>query len=129
MKCKEIIISEWTLAKVKELEESIKQDPDKQKPVFYSKGLTVFTRVKDLSVFLKGKGRYKYRYKFIARGESGAGYDAVCWNAPTNEKPVKSMKVDLMYTPVINRWQGIETIQLNISDLTIAGERVESMFS
>ena len=125
MKYKEIMLNELTLAKIKEIEERIKQEPDKEKPVFCSKGITVSTRVKDLTVFSNEKGRYKYSYKFLARGESGGGYDSVYWNAPTNEKPVKDMKVDIMYTPVVNRWQGIETIQLNIRDLKIVEKSSE----
>ena len=117
MKCKEIMLNELTLDKVKEIEVKIKQDTDRGKPVFCSKDLTVSTRVKDLSVFIKGEDRYKYSYKFVARGEKGPGFDALYWNAPTNEKPVKGMKVDIMYTPEVNRWQGIESIQLNISDI------------
>jgi hypothetical protein len=111
LKYKEIKLNEWTLSKVKDIEGRIKQDPKSEKPLFYSKGLTITTRVKDM---------YKNNYKFILREESGAGCDAAVFNAPINQKPVKGMKVDIIYTPVVNRWQGIEAIQLNIRDLSLS---------
>lgn len=112
MKYKEIKLSELTLAKVKEIEDQIKQYSANEKPVFCSEGLTVGSNVKDMSM---------NNYKFLLRCENGAGYDAVCWNAQAHERPAKNMKVDILYTPVVNRWQGIEVIQLNIKDLKIVG--------
>ncbi len=116
MKYKEIMLNELTLEKVKEIEGEIKQDPNKEKPVFCSKGLTVGSRVKDMA---------KNNYKVLLRCENGDGYDGVFWNAPTTKRPVWGMKVDILYTPTVNRWRGIETIQLNIKGLEIVEESVE----
>lgn len=75
-------------------------------PVFMARSVRVF----DSRVV--GERHLKLRV-----GKGGEAFDAIAFGM-ADQNPVKGAVIDLLFTPEINRWQGTESLQLKIVDLT-----------
>jgi single-stranded-DNA-specific exonuclease len=82
---------------------------DNRAPVFCSCGLKVKNTPRNI-------GRNGFKFLAIC---GGITCEAITFKKNSITKPRAGDIIDLAYTPSINNWSGIESIQLNISDLKI----------
>lgn len=85
--------------------------PGNSEPVFSTNGITVKNRPRDIG---------RSGFKFLAT-YGNLTCEAVTFRKNDIVKPRTGDSVNLAYTPSINSWAGIDSIQLNIKDLQIAG--------
>ena len=81
--------------------------PKNPKPLFVSKNLTLREAPKKI-----GKNGFKI---WVTDGE--ATCEAISFKQDDTGLPSVEEKVDLVYTPGVNSWQGIQTIQLDLKDI------------
>ncbi|MDD4957566.1 MAG: single-stranded-DNA-specific exonuclease RecJ [Candidatus Omnitrophica bacterium] len=92
---------------VNELEMLMPYGPDNSEPVFCTGGVRVKTRPRDI-----GRSGFKF---LVSCGNMTC--EAVTFRKNDVDKPEQGDIIDLAYTPSINSWNGIDSIQLNIKDL------------
>ncbi|MDD4202502.1 MAG: single-stranded-DNA-specific exonuclease RecJ [Candidatus Omnitrophica bacterium] len=83
--------------------------PGNRKPVLASKALS-------LQVDSKAVGKNGIKMWVKSRG---ASYEAICFNKDNISIPGMREAFDMVYTPSINTWQGLESIQLEIKDIRV----------
>ncbi len=83
--------------------------PGNSAPIFSSRALTVKNNPREIG---------KSGFKFLANCGS-LTCEAVTFKKNLVTKPSQGNVIDLAYTPSVNSWQGIDTIQLNIKDLQV----------
>lgn len=94
---------------IKEMEMLTPYGPDNTEPVFSTNGIRVKNSPRTIG---------KSGFKFLATcGDLTC--EAVTFNKKNVNKPGPGGMINLAYTPSINSWGGIETIQLNIRDLEL----------
>jgi len=94
---------------VRELEMLMPYGPDNLEPVFSTNSI----RVKSSPRQLRGGG-----FKFLASC-GNLTCEAITFRRNKVAKPARGSTINLAYTPSVNDWEGIETIQLNIKDLQV----------
>ena len=94
---------------INELEMLMPHGPDNAEPIFSTKSI----RVKNLPREI-GRGGLK----FLATCGT-LTCEAITFRKKSILRPKLGDIIDLAYTPSINRWAGIDSIQLNIKDLQI----------
>ncbi len=82
---------------------------DNSEPVFYTGGIKVKNRPRDIG---------RSGFKFLATC-GNLTCEAVTFKKNGVTRPAPGDIIDLAYTPSINSWGGIDSIQLNIKDLRI----------
>jgi single-stranded-DNA-specific exonuclease len=106
-----------TVADMPEIDEKLVREiallnpygPDNPKPLFLTEGLIVGSEPRYLS-----KNGIKLWVK-----KSGRAFEAISFKRDTLEMPVPGKPFDMVYTPSINSWQGMETVQLDIKDIRV----------
>ncbi|MFH1837603.1 MAG: single-stranded-DNA-specific exonuclease RecJ [Candidatus Omnitrophota bacterium] len=83
--------------------------PGNEEPLFCTGGIMVKNQPKDI-----GSSGFKF---LVIYGNQTC--EAITFRKNQVTRPVKGDIIDLVYTPSINQWAGVETIQLNIRDLEI----------
>jgi single-stranded-DNA-specific exonuclease len=83
--------------------------PDNLEPVFCTSGLRVKNFPRDIG---------KSGFKFLVHAGNLA-CEVISFNKNKVAKPQKGSTIDLAYTPSLNVWDGLETIQLGIKDLQV----------
>lgn len=83
--------------------------PENEEPLFCTSGIKVKTAPRDI-------GTSGFKFLAICGHQT---CEAVTFRKNQVIRPVKGDIIDLVYAPSINRWAGIESIQLNIRDLKI----------
>jgi len=91
---------------LKELELLMPYGAGNPEPVFATREIIVKTNPREIG---------KNGYKFFA-GCGNITYEAVSFGGKV-QRPRKDERVDMLYRPGINSWDGIDTIQLNIVDI------------
>jgi single-stranded-DNA-specific exonuclease len=94
---------------VEELSMLMPYGPGNSEPVFSSNGVKVKNAPRDI-----GKNGFKF---FVTCGNLTC--EAVTFRKNDIKKPRTGDIINLAYTPSINSWDGIDSIQLNIKDLQI----------
>jgi len=84
--------------------------PDNPKPIFLSKSAVVSGEPRNI-----GKNGFKM---FVRNGD--AVCEAVSFKKDNFIFPRPGQIVDVLYTPSINKWQGVESIQLDLRDMKLA---------
>ena len=92
-----------------ELDLLMPHGPANSEPVFSTKGIKVKNSPREIG---------RSGFKFLATC-GNMTCEAVTFRKSAVEKPRPGDIVDLAYTPSINSWRGIDSIQLNIKDLQI----------
>jgi len=85
--------------------------PDNSEPVFSTNGIKVKNTPRDIG---------RSGFKFLATC-GNLTCEAITFRKKQVAKPRPGDIIDLAYTPSINSWRGIDSIQLNIRDLRVAG--------
>ena len=83
--------------------------PENPRPTFSSRG-----------VYLKNEPRRIARNGFkmwVADTDDNIVCEAVSFRAGGMSMPYKGSKVDLVYSPSINTWQGLPSLQLDLKDI------------
>ncbi len=94
---------------IKELEMLMPHGPDNSEPVFSTGGIKVKNRPRDIG---------RNGFKFL--GSCGnLTCEAVTFSKNGINRPEPGNIINLAYTPSVNSWRGIDSIQLNIKDLKI----------
>ena len=104
-----IPLSHIGLKLVNELKLLMPYGPGNEEPVFSTGGISV----KSVPRNIGASG-----FKFLAACGSQT-CEAITFRKSQVTRPVRGDVIDLAYAPSVNRWAGIETIQLNIKDLRI----------
>jgi single-stranded-DNA-specific exonuclease len=107
----DLAFSQIGMKLLKELELFVPYGPLNSEPVFAARGLMVRSRPKE---FDKGG------FKFLATC-GNLTHEAITFKKNRIHKPMQGNTVNIAFTPSINKWEGIETIQLNLKDLEILG--------
>ncbi|MBU0570882.1 MAG: single-stranded-DNA-specific exonuclease RecJ [Candidatus Omnitrophica bacterium] len=94
---------------VKELKLLMPYGPENVEPVFATSDIGVKNAPRDI-----GRGGFK----FLATCRN-LTCEAITFNRRSISKPRKGSIINLAYTPSVNDWGGVETIQLNIKDIQI----------
>ena len=94
---------------INELEMLMPHGPTNSEPVFSTKGIRVKNTPREI-----GRGGLK----FLATCGT-LTCEAITFRKGEIERPKPGDIIDLAYTPSINSWSGIDSIQLNIKDLQI----------
>ena len=87
--------------------------PDNSEPIFSTTGIKVKNTPRNIG---------RNGFKFLATC-GNLTCEAVTFRKNGIDKPVPGDVIDLAYTPSINSWNGIDSIQLNIKDLHIISDR------
>ncbi|MDD5634033.1 MAG: single-stranded-DNA-specific exonuclease RecJ [Candidatus Omnitrophica bacterium] len=83
-----------------------------KEPIFLTKGVRVKNPPRDIA---------RSGFKFLATC-GNLTCEAVTFKKSEIDKPAAGDILDLAYTPSINDWRGIETIQLNIKGIQVVGK-------
>ncbi len=104
-----IPFSQIGLKLVKEIKLLMPYGPENAEPVFATNEISVKSAPRDI-----GRGGFK----FLATCRT-LTCEAITFNRRKISKPKKNNVINLAYTPSVNDWGGVETIQLNIKDIQI----------
>jgi len=85
--------------------------PDNNEPVFSTNGIKVKNTPRDIG---------RSGFKFLATC-GNLTCEAITFRKKQVARPRPGDIIDLAYTPSINSWRGIDSVQLNIRDLRVAG--------
>lgn len=94
---------------IDELKMLMPHGPDNSEPIFSTNGIRVKNSPRDIG---------KNGFKFLATCGS-LTCEAVTFRKKEVEKPKPGDIINLAYTPSINSWAGVDSIQLNIKDLQV----------
>jgi len=83
--------------------------PENSEPVFSTHDISVKNIPRDIG---------RSGFKFLAKC-GNLTCEAITFNKNKVAKPSRGSVINLAYTPSINSWEGIDTIQLNIRDLQV----------
>lgn len=86
--------------------------PGNNEPVFAASGIKVKSPLREIG---------KSGFKFMAMCGSMT-CEAITFRKDEVHRPRQGDMINLAYSPSINSWEGIDTIQLNIKDLQIVGQ-------
>ena len=105
----EIPFSYINLKLINELNMLMPYGVGNEEPVFCTRGITVKNRPRDIG---------RSGFKFLATC-GPLTCEVVTFRKNSVDKPRQGDVIDLAYTPSINSWGGVDTIQLNIRNLRI----------
>ena len=110
----EIPLSEVNESLIEELALLAPFGPDNPQPIFTSR-----------NVYLKNEPRRiaKSGFKMWVTTGDRIMCEAISFRRSGMSMPPKGAKIDLVYSPSINTWQGVSTLQLDLKDLKLVEER------
>jgi len=95
---------------INEIDKLMPYGSENEEPVFTTSGITVKNVPRDIGAS---------GFKFLATCGSLTTCEAITFRKNHVARPKRGDAIDLAYTPSINSWRGIDSIQLNIKDLRI----------
>ena len=111
----EVTPGELTVPEVEALDALEPCGPGDPRPVFLLRGMQV------QSAALVGRGRH-LKLRLESRG---TGLDAIWFSAGCGKLPEPGSRVDVAFSPQINEFRGVRTVQLQVADLRPAPSRAQ----